>query len=86
MSQKILSGQIATQNAIIAQRDVEIHRIAKGVSEVHQMMNEIKILTDYQGELLDNIENNLDSAVVDLKVGASELKVAQQNQSSCCLQ
>ena len=58
-----MEGQshIKLQNAIrdLEEKHKDILKIQKSILEVHKMFVELNILVDYQGEMIDNIVDNI---------------------------
>ena len=51
---------------LLHERDQEIDKVVNDVNYIHEVMNQIQVLTVEQGSLLDRIDVNLDSARTNL--------------------
>lgn len=74
-----LSSDVESQNAMIQYRDQAIRSLQRDMSEVHDMFKDLANLVSEQGHMIDDIESNVNSAVVD--VGAAQAAVEQANRS-----
>ena len=84
-SQQQLHGQSTllmdeTQNndlAALQERDREITQIARSISELAQLFQDLSALVIEQGSVLDRIDYNIDHMATDMRQSASELNRAQ---------
>jgi t-SNARE complex subunit (syntaxin) len=78
------------QNAIIAEREEGIKQIEKTVLEVNEIFRDVANLVQEQGQMIDNIESNIEVSVSDVSQGVEEIKKASDYQKRsrtklCCL-
>jgi len=75
----------------IEEKHQDLLRLEQSCQELAQMFQEVAVLVDAQGELLDNIEENVTRAKDDTGGAVQELQVAKKVQSNtqkwtlCCL-
>jgi len=60
-------------NLLVDQRDVEITRIAKSITELAEIFKELAVLVIDQGTILDRIDFNMEQAVEHVKEGNKSL-------------
>jgi len=92
-AQAILSAsQAAAKNALldIQERHKEIIKIEKSINELHQLFVDMAVLVESQGELIDQIEYNVQQSVNFTEKGVQELQSARKYQKNarkkmCCL-
>lgn len=71
--------QMATFNhEIIEERDKEIEKIAKSVTEIVEIFNDLNTLVMDQGTMIDNIEENIISAEEHVENATNNLKDAKK--------
>lgn len=70
--------QIVQNDAMITQREREVNDIAKSISELAQIFNDLQTMVIDQGTLLDRIDYNVEQTVVHVKEG-----IVQLDQASC---
>ena len=63
------------------EREAVMKQVAKDVISVNELMRDLSIMVNDQGEQLDNIEININNARHHVKDGVKELSIAEQNQS-----
>lgn len=65
----------------------EIVKIAKSATELSQMFNELSVIVGKQGEMLDRIDSNMDSAVANTVAGKNNVETASkyQKKNNCCV-
>jgi len=68
--------------SIIREREQGIKEIEKTVKEVNEIFVDLSNLVVEQGEMIDNIESNVESSVVDTSKGVEELSQASKYQKS----
>lgn len=66
--------------AEIEERHNAVQEIEKQLQELHQMFLDMAVLVDAQGELLDDIEGQVTSAVDHVSEGTKQLVVARKTQ------
>ena len=68
-------------------RERQIAQIAKSVHELAQLFHEMSILVTEQGTILDRIDYNVESSLVDIKKGVTDMDEAEEWQkgSRWCL-
>ncbi|KAI0465308.1 hypothetical protein LJB42_000538 [Komagataella kurtzmanii] len=76
----INAAELEYQQDLINERELEIENIANGIVELNELFQDLGTLVTSQGELMDNIENNLYSVVDDSRAGHSELRRAEAYQ------
>src|SRR5689334_7518157 len=63
-------------DAVIAQREREIEKIAQGVIELANIFQELQTMVIDQGSMLDRIDYNVESMATEMKAADKELTVA----------
>jgi len=68
----------------------DIHQIGKNVTDLHDLSKDVNILVHDQGQMTDNIEQNIQRAEYDTEKGTTELQIAKKHKESsrriyCCL-
>ena len=78
-----LTGQIPEQlkNAVrdLEERHKDIAKLEKSIMELHIMVNELNLLVQYQGEMLDNIEKNVNIAKEYINKSVPEIVKSKEN-------
>lgn len=82
--------QLESQHYEAIQRETEISRIVNSVGELNQIFHDLDTLVSGQGELLDNIENNIYSTLENTRYADRELRKAdnwdrKRRRCSCVL-
>ena len=72
--------QISLLDDDITTRKKEIKQVATSITELSELMKDIAHLVHFQGELVDHIEYNVESAEKDIKQGTQEIKKAEESQ------
>ena len=70
--------EIERQHYEAVQREVEINKIVNSVGELNQIFHDLDTLVNNQGELIDNIESNIYSALDNSRNAARELYKADR--------
>lgn len=75
---------------LITQREKQIEQIAEDVVELNTLFQDVSTLVTYQGEIVNNIESNIEKADVDVEKGVGQLNQAARYQKNnrkmiCCL-
>ena len=92
--QKALQGQapMKLQNALndLEDRHSEIRKLEKSILEVHKLVQELSGLVKYQGEIVDNICDNIATARDDTLKAEENIIKSKENLSSarkkkCCI-
>lgn len=65
------------------ERRDEIMRIEKGVIETNALFKDVQTLVSDQGELIDNIEANIQQSADNATEGAQSLQEAERLQRGC---
>jgi len=88
-------NMLASQNARSALEDVQekhkdIQRLESSIQELHQLFVDLSVLVESQGELLNDIEHNVETSVEYMKSGVGELVkaneyAAKSRKKMCCL-
>ncbi len=79
------SGQIQELEQtedLVAERDVEINRVAKSIEELAAIFKELAVLVIDQGTILDRIDYNMEMTVDHTKEGLVQLHKAEEYQKS----
>lgn len=76
--------------AIIAEREDAIRRLRSDMQEVHEVFRDLATLVGEQGEMIDNIESNIQQTVAHTKQGVVEIRKAAEYQNKarsklCCV-
>mmetsp|Transcript_5878 Transcript_5878/g.9552 ORF Transcript_5878/g.9552 Transcript_5878/m.9552 type:complete len:310 (+) Transcript_5878:43-972(+) len=86
------TGPIQAKNALldIQERHKDFTKLEQSLKELHQLFLDMSILVESQGELLDQIEVNVNNAVGNSSVAVKELHTARKRQISagkmkCCI-
>jgi len=77
---QLSSAELSHQETLIQEREAEIREIETGIHELHEIFRDLGTIVQEQGEMLDNIENNVSSIAVDTSGAAEELSVAHEYQ------
>lgn len=64
---------------IIEDRNKQLKKINKDVIEVNQLFTDVMLLVKDQGEIIDNIEHQINKSVANSNIGVKELEKAEQN-------
>eukprot|EP00161_Ancyromonas_sigmoides_P008465 TRINITY_DN2119_c2_g1_i1.p1 TRINITY_DN2119_c2_g1~~TRINITY_DN2119_c2_g1_i1.p1 ORF type:complete len:323 (+),score=152.09 TRINITY_DN2119_c2_g1_i1:96-1064(+) len=82
----------AAKNALldIQSKNADIKKLEASILELQQLFNDMAVLVEAQGELLDSIEHNVNLAVRHVEKGVEEIQKARKLQKSsrklmCCL-
>ena len=79
------SGQIQELEStedLVAERDVEINRVAKSIEELAAIFKELAVLVIDQGTILDRIDYNMEMTNDHTKEGLVQLHKAEEYQKS----
>lgn len=68
--------QIESQHFEAIQREAEINKIVNSVGELNQIFHDMDTIVNSQGELIDNIENNIYSTLENTRYADRELRKA----------
>jgi syntaxin 7 len=77
-----LDGEIDYNNALIAERDAGIAEIQSQIGEVNEIFQDLAVLVNEQGGMIDDIEANIVRTSVRTKEARKELVSAETNQKS----
>eukprot|EP00667_Euglena_gracilis_P016585 EG_transcript_17366 len=85
-----IQSEIATNEAIIAERETGIQEIEIALTEIGKIMKEMSQDVQRQGEQLEYIEDHIEQTLAHTKAGTQEVKKAMKHQKStrkrmCCL-
>lgn len=80
LQQQLSPHELAYQESLIQERQAEIQEIETGMHELHQIFTELGTLVVNQGEMLNNIESNIDRVADDTQGAATELTTASEYQ------
>ena len=64
----------------LAERQLNINKLARGVEEISELFQTISILTSEQGDTIDNIETNINNSLGNINKANLELKKAEKYQ------
>ncbi|KAL4236640.1 Syntaxin-12 [Mactra antiquata] len=75
---------------MIQERESAIKQLERDIVDVNQIFKDLGMLVHEQGEVLDSIESNVESAQIHVEKGTGELRTAVEYQSKarrkkCCL-
>ena len=73
------------QHQIIKERHKEILEIGKKTVELNEIYRDLSLLVVDQGEYIDNIESNINNAVIHTTRGVEEIKKAERNDRNSCI-
>jgi len=73
-------GQVAANDAIIAEREQGIGHLARSVQEVADIYQDLALLVQEQGTQIDNIQTNIEAAATQTEKGVRELHRANRSQ------
>ena len=76
----VTEHEISFNEALIHERDQEIHQITTSIGQVHEIFRDLGALVHEQGMYLDNIENNVENTAVNLEAAEGELRRARDYQ------
>lgn len=87
LSKLRVEDEFAINEHLIAEREEDIARTAKDVREVKEMYDDLGYLVAEQGDGVDLILHNTESAEAHARKGVEDLKKAKelQEESSCCI-
>jgi t-SNARE complex subunit (syntaxin) len=80
-----LQIDVDVQNEIIAERDNAIAVIQNDMVAVHDAFQQMAILVEQQGDMVDNIQNNVQQAFENVEKGKNEIEKAHESQKSTCV-
>eukprot|EP01137_Pigoraptor_chileana_P001311 Opistho-2@38766 len=88
--QQQLDHEIEYNESLIIEREREIREIEHAIIEVNEIFRDLASIIADQGQLIDNIEANIESSSVNVEKGTEELVSASDYQKSarkkmCCL-
>lgn len=68
-------AHVKLQNAVrdLEERHKDILKIQKSILEIHKMTVELNLLVQYQGEMIDNIVENINQAKINIIKGEKEI-------------
>lgn len=81
MSSQAHAQQEAVLTEVQAKHD-EIVKLEQGIQELHQLITDLALLVETQGEQLDSIEHHIASAKDYIALGVDELRVANEYATS----
>lgn len=72
---------------VVNEREQEIYKIEGKVIDIKEIMSDLAILTDIQGEDIDHIEKSIELAKENTDEGVVQLEKANKNlkKRSCCI-
>lgn len=78
--QQLSPAELAFQESLIQEREAEIREIESGIHELNEIFRDLGTLVVEQGEMLDNIEQNVTSVSTNTAGAAEELATASEYQ------
>jgi len=79
---QVLQTETDFNESLIREREEGIKDIEKTVKEVHEIFVDLSNLVSEQGEMIDNIESNVETSVDQTSKGVEELRAASKYQRS----
>jgi syntaxin 7 len=76
LQQKLSPHELVYQESLIQEREQEIREIETGIHELAEIFQDLGTLVNQQGDMLGNIESNINSVAVDASGAAEELNSA----------
>ncbi|BFZ64429.1 SNAP receptor [Saitoella coloradoensis] len=73
-------AEVAFNETLIAAREGEIAQIEEGITELSEIFRDLGTMVTEQGDLLDNIESNVQNVVVSTRGASRELVEAERYQ------
>lgn len=70
------------QDAVIEERHEQIVELARQQQEINEIMQNLAILTDQQGGVIDDLRQNITSANKNTKDGVQSLEKAEEHQKT----
>ncbi|KZS93643.1 t-SNARE [Sistotremastrum niveocremeum HHB9708] len=80
LQQRLSPAELAHQEMLIQEREVEIREIESGIHELSEIFRDLGTIVGEQGTMIDNIESNISSVAVDTSSAAEELHTAHDYQ------
>ena len=71
-------------NILLKERDNELDKIVKGVSNLHEMFKDMTILVNEQGTILDRIDYNIEIGYDNVSRGKKKLHEANESKKGSC--
>ena len=71
-------------NILLKERDNELDKIVKGVSNLHEMFKDMTILVNEQGTIIDRIDYNIDIGYDNVSRGKKKLHEANESKKGSC--
>merc|ERR1719369_1986291 len=82
-AQSVLETEVAKQELLDLQlRHGEFMKLEKQIEEVARLFKDIADLVQTQGDMVDNIEEHVNRATIDVEKGKKELGEAERHQRS----
>ncbi|AET40245.1 SNAP receptor PEP12 Ecym_5502 [Eremothecium cymbalariae DBVPG len=78
----INNEEFAYQQNLIRERDEEISNIERGIIELNDVFQDLGSVVQQQGQLVDNIENNIYTVVTNTQQASNELLRARRHQKN----
>lgn len=69
------AGHRSANDAVIAQREMEINDIAQGIIQLADIFTDLQAMVIDQGTVLDRIDYNIENMAINVKEADKELKV-----------
>lgn len=67
---------------LIKEREQELKQLEQDICDVHDIFKELAGMVEEQGEIIAEVEDNLDVAVLNIETAVEELQQAEENVSS----
>lgn len=80
---ELLDSEIAHNEALIEEREHDIHRIHQSVAQVNEIFRDLAAIVADQQTAIDDIESHVHESMQQTQHGLDEVKKASDAQSSC---
>jgi t-SNARE complex subunit (syntaxin) len=77
--------ELEAHKKLVDGRSEDIHQIAKELREIREIMNDLAVMVEHQGSVVDTIDVHIEQTAQDAKEGVQELEKAKkyQKRSTC---
>ena len=79
-TQLLLSDAVNTNQLILEQREQDINQLAIEIEEVSELFTDLAVLVSTQGEVIDNIQTNIENTNYNIERGTTQLVKTNQYQ------
>lgn len=73
-------AEIEYQEQLISEREGEIAQIEAGITELNQIFGDLAVIVSQQGDVINNIEQNISNVAIDTERANDELVRAHEYQ------